>query len=587
MPKEKVPWNRSVLYHNYPWSFNEDEERSPQLGNGSIKGITEKIPYLIELGIDAIWISPPYPGPMHDAGYDTTDITDIHPSLGTLENFDELVAQCHENGIRVMLDFIPNHTSDQHEWFQKSRNREPGYEDWYIWHPGKTGKDGKRIPPNNWASVFSKPNRKARDRGEMPWLKPDEWTPYISAWQWDDTRGEYYLHMFEKEQPDLNWRNPKVVEAMLDSMHFWLERGVDGFRLDAVNHMAKNFEFPDEQINTAYNEKDYSNPFYQLLLENSSNYMPEYRRLMDFFISVARDERYDGRDIQLIIESYMGESLLHEINNIDPEVASTFNFGAFRLPWDAIKRKVQMDYYYQNIPEKGLPNQVNGNHDNPRLATRLGDAAARAAAVVNLFLPGLRIVYNGEELGLHDGVVPEDRIQDPNGLRDAVRMPMVWDDTKINAGFSNANADDLWLPVNENDMPLAANRQEIDPKSSLSLYKAAIELCRELPAVREGRYVSLKTDNDEVLAYGRTMGDDHAIVLTNFSPYIQHVNILGNDFVAAKSVLSSVDVKENLQEGLNLEEGVHLQPQEALVLVPTVTKFFSLDGDKGEELTDQ
>lgn len=576
MAKEMAPWDRSALYQVYPLSFNEHEEREPQRGNGSIRGITEKLPYLIELGVDAIWISPPYPSPMKDAGYDISHFTDIHPDLGTLEDFDELVAKCHENGIRVMMDFIPNHSSDQHEWFQKSRHREAGYEDFYIWNAGKKdengnliyGEDGRPLVPNNWGSVFSKPNRKARDRGEMPHLRDDEWTPPISAWQWDEERGEYYLHLFAKEQPDLNWKNDRVAQVMLDNMRFWIERGVDGFRMDAFNHAAKNHDFPDEPINEAYNEQDYDNPFDQLRLENSSNYMPEYHRILKLFCGVAREYRAQGRDIRFVIESYVGEAMLREINAIDPEIATTFNFGSFRMPWNATLRKMQMDYYYQTIGDKNIPNQVNGNHDNPRLATRYGDEAARSMAVTMLFSRGMRVIYNGEELGLHDGDVPEHRMQDPNGLRDGARTPMIWDHTKPNSGFSYAESSRLWLPVNEKDFALAASRQEQDNRSSLALYRAAIRLCRELPAVRDGEQISLDNSNPKhVFAYERNNGHDRTVVVTNCTPEYQQAEVGAS--VIGRAVLSSIDVEQLTEEQKSIASNVvSLRPHEAIVIVP-------------------
>lgn len=565
--KNFEPWDKSVLYQVYPWSFKEDEDRELQRGNGTLRGTAEKLPYLVDLGVDAIWVSPPYPGPMKDAGYDISDFTDIHPDLGTLEDFDELVAKCHENGVRVMLDFIPNHTSDQHEWFQKSRRREPGYEDFYIWHPGELDKGGTRVPPNNWASKFSKQNRLARDRGEMPWLDEDDWTPPISAWQWDDVRGEFYLHKFIVEQPDLNWQNDRVAQAMLDSMRFWIDRGVDGFRMDAFNHAAKNYDFPDEPINEAYNEQQYVNPYYQLKIENSGNYMSEYERILKLFAGLAREYRDKGRDIQFVVESYMDKDRLRQANEVDPEVATTFNFEAFRLPWDARQRKEQVDRYYATIDPRNTPNQVNGNHDNPRLASRLGDSAARAAAVMNLFLPGMRVIYNGEELGLHDGDVPSDRVQDPSDLRDGARMPMIWDDTQSNAGFSKAAAEDLWLPINEADMELSAVRQKRDPKSSLALYRAAIRLCRELPVFREGRYVPADTNNPEVFAFARSMGGEHAFILTNFSDETQSVRIREALSLAYKVLLTSIDVQEGSRSNVHLHDSsLELRPNESIVI---------------------
>lgn len=558
------PWKQTVLYQLYPWTFKEDEEHEPQLGNGTIRGLTEKIPYFVELGCDAIWVAPPYPGPMVDAGYDTTDMMAIHPDLGTLEDFDEFIAKCHDNNLRVMLDFIPNHTSVEHEWFQKSRRREDGFDDWYIWHPGKLDESGNRVPPNNWASDFSKPNRKARDRGEMPWLKPGDWTPPISAWQWDDVRGEFFLHHFLVEQADLNWSKKEVREAIKAIMRFWLDRGVDAFRMDAVNHMGKNMEFPDEEINPAYNEKDFDNPYYQLQSRVSSNYAGTLHFYVREMTSIAHEDKYKDRDIHMVLEAYAEESDLQAMNDLDPEVASTFNFAPFHMAWSALERKRQMDDYYKGLNGKCIPNQIFGNHDNPRIATRFGDGPARAIAVLSMFVPGIGIIYSGDELGLHDGAVPPERIKDPNGFRDPDRTPIIWDDSQPNAGFSNADAEDLWLPINKDDLSLAVSRQQQDPVSMLSLYKAATRLRKELPAVYAGEYTPLTTDNENVFAFERNAGKDRTVVFVNFSSQSEHV---GNtvDFASGRLELSSVDVCKDVRN-VNFVNGIDLKPNEAIVV---------------------
>lgn len=580
MSGEFKPWRESVLYQAYPWSFKEDEEREPQLGNGSIKGMTEKVPYMADLGVDAVWVSPPYDGPMKDAGYDISDFTSIHPSLGTLEDFDEFVATCHERDIRVMLDFIPNHSSDQHEWFQKSRRREKGYEDYYIWHAGKRdsqgnlimGPDGRPIEPNNWGSVFSKPNRKLRDAGGMRWLRPGQNTPPISSWQWDELRGEYYLRTFVKEQPDLNWHNPEVSQKMVDSMRFWIERGVDGFRIDAFNHMAKNYDFPDEPLNPDYSDERYDNPYDSLILQNSSNFMPEYVRTLKLFTNMAREYVDKGRDIQFIVESYMDKELLKQANAIDPEIATVFNFEAFRKPWDARQRDEQLARYYGEIDSRNTPNQVNGNHDNTRLATRLGDVAARAAGVLNLMLPGMRVIYSGEELGLHDGVVPDDRLQDPNGFRDPERMPTIWSSTAKNAGFSRADESKLWLPVNEADLHLSVEDQLEDDTSSLNMYKAFIAAARKYDALRSGDYkhldvVDLESSDisESALAFARTDNENPAIVAVNMTPHEVYVKIKTKRRLG-RIVLSSIDLEQNARN-IELERGLVLRPDELVLII--------------------
>ncbi|MDB5183907.1 MAG: alpha amylase, alpha-glucosidase [Candidatus Saccharibacteria bacterium] len=567
MTSQKSSWRQAAVYQIYPWSFNEDEGRQPQKGHGSIKGIAEKIPYLREeVGIDAIWLSPFYPSPMKDGGYDISDLKDVHPDLGTIDDFDELVRVAHHHGVKLMADFVPNHTSDQHEWFQKSRKRD-GYEDWYIWHPGHVDENGERQVPNNWASVFSMPNRQARDRGEMPWLHHDEWTPPVSQWEWDDERQEYYLHSFAKEQPDLNWSNPFVREAMKDAMRFWLDHGVDGFRVDAVNHIGKNMKLPNEEVNTAYNEQWNENPYDQLLRYNSADYPEALHSYIWEMAQVLKDEKYEDRDLRMVLEAYVGESELRDMDAIAPGVASTFNFGRFYIDWSASHQKIQIDYYYSRLQKTAVGNQVNGNHDKTRVATRLGEDFARTAAIMNLFLPGMRFIYNGEELNLRDAKIPYERLQDPYGGRDPERTPMIWDTDMPNGGFSNVAPEDLWLPVNEEDLDRSVASQRAQPKSTLSLFREALKLCHKLDAVQRGSYVSMHTDNDNVLAYSRRTDDDTVVVLTNFTRETQHVKVFDTDFVIAESILSSNNVREDLGR-VDIRSGITLEPAEALVIIP-------------------
>lgn len=568
MTSQQSIWRQAAVYQIYPWTFNEDKGRDPQKGHGSIKGITEKIPYLRnDLGVDAIWLSPFYPSPMADGGYDISNFKDVHPDLGSLDDFDELIHVAHEHDIRLMVDFIPNHSSIEHEWFQKSRRREDGFDDWYIWHPGIIGDDGERRVPNNWPSVFSIPNRKARDRGEMPWLQPHDWTPPISQWQWDDVRHEYYLHSFAVEQPDLNWSNPLVREAMKDAMRFWLDRGVDGFRVDAVNHIGKNMELPNEEVNTAYSEQWCENPYDQLLRHNSADYPETLHSYIWEITQVLKDEQYEGRDLRMVLEAYIGESQLRDLDAIAPDVASTFNFGRFYLDWSAGHHKIQIDYYYSRMHKTAVGNQVNGNHDKMRVATRLGEDFARSAAITNLFLPGMTFIYNGEELNLRDGEIPPERMQDPNGLRDPQRTPMIWDADQLNGGFSNADPADLWLPMNQNDMDRPAAVQMTQSKSTFALYREALKLCHNIPAVRYGAYVPMHSDNHHVFVYGRKADDGAAIVLMNFTREQQHVRIPDTDFVIGESILSSNNVCDALGR-VDVRAGITLEPAEALVIRP-------------------
>jgi len=564
---EKTPWSKRHMYYAYVPTFYEDSSREPK-GVGSIRGITEKLDYLSEdLGIDALWVSPFYKGPLLDGGYDVTDQTDVHPDFGTRDDIKELIDECHVRGIKIIFDYVANHTSTEHEWFQKSRRRERGYEDFYHWHPGKRDTNGKPIPPNNWPSRFSEPNKKARERGEFPELGPDDPTPAVSMWQWDDLRGEFYMRTFIKEQADLNWNNPAVKKAQLDIIRFWREYGVDGFRVDAVNHMAKDPSLVDEKPNPNYVESMSNNPMEQWTEDHYCNYWPLLREYINEMCDVL-EEKNDGEDPYMLLESYATAKRLYKMNSLRPHLAATFNFVVMASKWDAMTRKKLIDNYLNSLPKGAIPNFVNGNMDNPRTATVLGDRAARAAGMMSILLPGMTIIHNGEELGLHDGDVPMDRIKDPNGFRDNYRTPMIWDDRLPNAGFSRADSSKLYLPINRRDLPLAVERQKTNPKSVLRMYRAAMELTRTVPAFRDGKYVASDTDNSDVYAFVRATNNEHAFVLTNFSNETQVVRVPEALSIPYESMLSSVDVRENLRSGIDLIRGVELQPNESVVLVP-------------------
>lgn len=567
---EKNFWENSVVYQVYPWTFNEDEAREPQLGHGSIAGITEKLDYLKkDVGVDALWLSPFYPSPMKDGGYDVIDMTAVHEELGTLADFEALVTEAHERDMKIMIDLMPNHTSNEHSWFQESRSsKDNSKADWYIWHDGVVDADGNRRPPNNWASVFSLPQLEARKRGELD-VAPGDMTPPISAWTWDDERQQYYLHSFANFQPDLNWSNPDVRAAIKDIMRTWLDRGVDGFRIDAVNYIGKNMDFTDEDTDTAYVE-GVDNPYDQLRRYNSCGYPWTFYRHVREMTDVLYEDKYKDRDTRIILEAYMGEHELKKLNEIAPGKASTFNFGALDLSWQAPLRWIQARAYYNSLPEGGVANQVNGNHDKPRLASRLGDEAARAAGLHNILLPGMTFIYNGEELGLHNAKIPKRYIKDPNGLRDPERTPMLWDGHAKHHGFSRTDRH-LYLPLNQADTHLDVAAQRGDPDSSLALYKSAIELKHELT---RPRYVSLiaKTaegeHHDDVMAYGVESDDKRFTVMTNFAS--REVTAFVPNY-AARAVgsvaLSSVAAGGNsIDDSLDLKHGVRLGANEAIVI---------------------
>jgi alpha-glucosidase len=552
-------WQGAVVYQVYPWSFNEDKASGATKGHGTIRGITERVDYFADLGVNAIWISPFYPSPMADSGYDIEDYRDVHPDLGTIQDFNELVQELHENDIRLMIDLVPNHTSDQHPWFKQSRaSKDNDKSDWYIWRDPNP--DGS--PPNNWGSVFSHSQLFKRQAGEMPELRDDEPTPYLSAWQYDETRGQYYLHSFAVEQPDLNWENPAVRAAIQDVMRYWIDRGVDGFRIDAVNFIGKDMRLTDEPMNPDYIE-GVDNPYDRLMRRYSSGYPDTFYSYLNEFADVLEEEEYRGRDLRIVFEAYMDEKSLDRINRVAPGVAGAFNFGAMGLDWEARLRKAQLDEYYKHLPPGIVANQVNGNHDKPRLASRIGEIPARAAAVHNLMLPGMPFIYQGEEGGFTDVEVPLERQRDRLRGRDIARTPMLWDDTN-NAGFSNALEAKLWLPIDPEYKAKHLAGQRHDPTSSYSLYRALLAFRNGSTAVHYGDFSLLATSDDDVLGFVRRYDDDIVVTMTNFSDKDKTITSPELSDLAGEWVLSSLHV--NINRPIDMSQGFHLEPHEAIVV---------------------
>jgi alpha-glucosidase len=556
-------WANAVVYQIYPRSFNEVRpDGEPHRGEGSLAGITAKLGYLSDLGVDALWLSPFYPSPMVDSGYDITNYTEVHARYGNLRDFKKLVAQAHRRGIKIMIDFVPNHTSDQHPWFQESRqNRTNPKRDWYIWRDP----DPDGSTPNNWASVFSGSQLEKRRSGELD-IGEDESTPPLPAWTLDDKRQQYYQHTFAPEQPELNWHNPEVRAALKDVMRTWLDRGVDGFRVDAINHAGKDPYLRDEEYNEDYHEGE-GNPYAQLQQYRSANYPYTMYRYLRELASVLHEPAYQSHDARLIFEAYVSETTRRKIDAVKPDAASTFNFASLGAPWDASVRQRQLKRYYHHLPENAIGNQVNGNHDNPRLASRLGPDAARVAAVINLTLPGMIFIYNGEEGGFTDVDIPLERLQDPLGFRDPERTPMLWNASQ-NAGFSSAPPDVLWLPIDP-DYPaknLAAQAQ--DPSSSLALYKALLHLRHTNPALQQGSFRPLSTNRKHVLAFARQHKTRAIIVAANFADEAVRTKISDPPSSSGKRLLSST--METAHEPLiDLHTPLNLRPHEAIIIEAT------------------
>ncbi len=477
-------WQRGVIYQIYPRSFMDASGD----GVGDLRGIVSRLDYLEWLGVDAVWISPFYPSPMADFGYDITDYTGVHPMFGTLRDFDALVAEAHQRDMRVILDYVPNHTSDEHPWFVESRSsRENPKRGWYLWRD--PAPDGG--PPNNWRSVFGG-----------------------AAWEWDAATEQYYYHAYLREQPDLNWRNPAVREAMYCVLRFWLERGVDGFRVDALRQLLKDEHLRDNPPNP---DQPAARSPYDALLPVYSADRPEVHEAIREMRGVL--EEYDDR--LLIGELYLPiDRLVTYYGENDSGVHLPFNFHLISIPWNARDVGSLIVTYEAALPRGGWPTWVLGNHDRSRIASRVGAAQARVAAMLLLTLRGTPTVYYGDELGMHDVEIPPELVKDPfeknvpgRGLgRDPVRTPMQWD-ASPNAGFCQQGVEP-WLPVagDYHTANVAIGRE--DPTSMLNLHRRLLALRRAEPALAVGSYVPVASTGD-LLAYTREKDGSRFLIVLN------------------------------------------------------------------------
>ncbi|VTU36517.1 Oligo-1,6-glucosidase [Variovorax sp. PBL-H6] len=503
-------WKNGIVYQIYPRSFQDSDGD----GIGDLRGIRNRLDHLIELGVDAVWISPIYPSPMADFGYDISDYCDIDLRFGTLADFDALAAEARARGLKLVLDFVPNHTSDQHPWFMESRaSRSNPKRDWYLWRD--PAPDGG--PPNNWLSNFGGP-----------------------AWTFDAHTGQYYCHSFLKEQPDLNWRNPEVREAMYDVLRFWLRRGVDGFRIDVLYHLVKDDQFRDNPPNPDFVAG--GDPAHRLL----PVYTTDRPEMQDIIIEMRRvvDEFSDPQSTRVLIgELYLPLARLMAYygrteDGLLQGVQLPFNFQLLAAKWQAAEIDHIVRNYEAALPQGAAPNWVLGNHDKPRIASRVGQERARLAAMLLLSLRGTPTLYYGDEIGLTDVPIPPEEVQDPfekndpgKGLgRDPQRTPMQWSGTAPNAGFTTGTP---WLRLGGDWEHRNVESQAGDPASMLALYRRLIALRRREPALHEGSHEPLDAGAD-VMAYARSAGTRRLVVLLNFGTSEKPISI---DLVPAGGVV--------------------------------------------------
>jgi alpha-glucosidase len=480
-------WQTGVIYQIYPRSFFDSNND----GVGDLAGITGKLDYLRWLGVDALWLSPIYPSPMADFGYDISNYTNVHPLFGTLQDFDTLLQQAHQRDLKVILDYAPNHTSDEHPWFQEARSsRTNGKRDWYIWRDPAAGGG----PPNNWTSLFGG-----------------------SAWQFEPLTGQYYLHLFDVKQPDLNWRNAQVRQAMYDVLRFWFDRGVDGFRIDVLARLLKDDQIRDNPENPQWKPGDRPSArqvsCYTQDQPGIHEIMREIRAVVDSY-----SERFLIGELYMPVEyvvRYYGEQL--------DEIHLPFNFQLVTMPnWEARTIRQVVDEYEATLPSGAWPNWVLGNHDRPRIATRVGRERARTAQMLLLTLRGTPTCYYGDEVGMQDVAVPPELMHDPPGKnnpaysRDPERTPMQWESSP-NAGFCPPGVGP-WLPVASDYQTYNVAVEQQDAKSFLTLVRTLLAIRRSSPVLTVGAQRSLDQPNPACFIYLRQYDTIRYLIALNFSP---------------------------------------------------------------------
>ena len=539
-------WQRGVIYQVYPRSFADSNGD----GIGDLPGLIAKLDYLNDgtersLGIDAIWLSPIHPSPGFDVGYDVADYDAIDPIYGTLDDFDRLIAEAHRRGIRVMLDLVMNHSSSAHRWFEESR-REPNgpFGDWYLWRDGRPGRFGRKGRPNNWRSFFGG-----------------------SAWTWDEVRGQYYMHTFLPEQPDLNWRNPAVREAMLTMVRGWLDRGVDGFRLDVFNAFFKNAEMlSNPRRLLGRRPYDRQVHLYDKDQPELIEFLAEFRALLDSY-----PERMSVGE--LFASDPLGATRLSAPGHM------VFDWNLIGQPWKAKAFAAATEKHERMFGQDLWPTLVMSNHDQPRQASRLApdadaatsDAVARAAASLLLTLRGTPFIYYGEEIGARSVPIPWEEIVDPPAKRggrlirrlvpwwnrDQARSPMPWGGGP-NGGFTTGRP---WIRMAPDADTRTVASEDADPSSVLNVYRRLLWLRRRHPALQVGAYRRLPSRSDDVFAFERSTDGETIIVAVNFSATPRSLRIR-----TVKRWKTLFDTHEPAQAEVVGGDELTLRPYEAVIL---------------------
>ncbi len=497
---DKDWWRGAVIYQIYPRSFQDSNDD----GIGDLKGITARLSHVADLGADAIWISPFFTSPMKDFGYDVSNYVDVDPMFGTLADFDGLIAEAHRLGIRVMIDLVISHTSDQHPWFVESRSSKSNpRSDWYVWSDAKP--DG--TPPNNWLSIFGG-----------------------SAWQWDPTRMQYYMHNFLTSQPDLNMHNPEVQDAVLDAVRFWLKRGVDGFRLDTINFyfhdklLRDNPALAPERRNAstapAVNPYNFQEHLYDKNRPENLEFLKRFRAVLEEFPAIAA--------VGEVGDSQRGLEIVGEYTSGNDKMQMCYAFEFLAPDPLTPARVAEVQQAFAKAAPEGWACWAFSNHDVVRHVSRWGadvvdrDAFAKQLAAILLTQRGSACIYEGEELGLTEADIAFEDLQDPYGIqfwpefkgRDGCRTPMVWDSHAVKAGFSTSEK--TWLPIPVEHVIKAVDTQQGREDSVLEQYRRFLAFRRQHPAFAKGDIVFYPEEGN-VLIYSRTLGNETLLCVFNMS----------------------------------------------------------------------
>ncbi|HRC28260.1 MAG TPA: alpha-amylase family glycosyl hydrolase [Candidatus Saccharimonas sp.] len=537
--------NVNAIYQIYPRSFMDGNAD----GVGDLRGVIEKLDYLRgnedSLGVDAIWFSPIFPSPMADMGYDVSDYCGIDPTFGTIDDFKELVKKAHARGMNVMIDYVPNHSSDRHAWFQESRkSRSNPYHDYYVWKDPAPGGG----PPNNWISIFGG-----------------------SAWEFDASRKQYYLHTFLASQPDLNWDNPTVREEMKNVLRFWLDIGVDGIRADAVRWLSKDPKFRDDPRNKLHTHAyDGASVEYDALVHKYSrfwkNLFPYLRELTDVIAEYENrimifedypDANYSTK------EQYLG------FYSINPKVSMPFNFeGVWTDFYADAYRTFITEFQGMLNPDEHTPVYCFGNHDQSRIVSRMGgEAQARLIAVMQMSLPGLPTIYYGDEIGMPDTPIAEEDIKDLRAFtsgditttRDPERTPMQWNAREF-AGFSTETP---WLPIGRTLSVHNVDTQQREPDSFLALYRRLLKLRSQHDILRNGTYEAFGELEADVFMFARWLGDQHVFVALNFATTTSTVQLPHSGrILCCTHPVDYPDINDDGQITLRPYEGVIVECRE-------------------------